>query len=1112
MIFSPSPGENVDDDVRMTNNSNEIICWKAKSSNAMLIGVEPVRGKISAGQTASAKVVRKSSCDGEKLKVQIVYWNSNMTEKDSKKVIFGISSKQIQNKFSVSVTILEIKAKETTNAVVAFNFNKVTCDSTQPLSLFEGVNKISHTATILNITHGIRQRLELVLQSLDGAEIGKVKLDLGLVNQNGEILKGEVSLGSMLCKLEMKATNNKGNSTSKIRQTPSTKIIDYSNVKSQQKIPRTDVRDELMDKYHYQNHKQTPIAEPPSLLCDIPVNVVQDNSIKITNKRQKLKGTNINNSISNAVDITETQAVKLTQVINLSESLGSSQEVRLSSKSQKKQELKEKKFNEKKDPLNGTKNISKKSSKGADSTRRRANKNLTASSDLFSAKPLDEGCSNGQTNLTETFIEREFSNSTRDDTFEQIESEWILSDNTPEIKVNERTKVIQSLPVPVPTLTNELLKENDACNTTNSLENNETSVDKPKQKNSSKHESEALLSHPVNPILGGNVNLKVYIRIRSAGPSQWKVAGNTMGISHMSDRNQYQVDRVIQTSDNVAAYQMTNLDSLAKQFIQGYNCTALAYGQTSSGKTFSMFGERNDGFIPQAVSSILSVISDTNKIHKKYQLRVSYYEIYNEDVFDLLSSCTSSIPIREVSTGMFTPIGLITKDVQTLSDCLDIISKGNAIRSTGFSNLNERSSRSHTVFELTLHKVSKNSKLVSSFNLVDLAGSESLVSEGGNIQQRKETMRINSSLSFLKKVILSLATNEAHVPYRNSSLTKVLKQSLGGNSLTTLICTVNTHEQYKKETRSTLEFGAIAKKVKNTISSNEVAVQVHAGRESKLKKQVETLADELKLMKEEMQRVIEENNALKGQTSAENKLLERLETMQRELVADCQQPAGNSLSDHLHSLFSKNTKTESLFKDVISYMEFGCVVQRRGEKVMLYLSEGEIRSCLMPNGSPDRRLKIDALPLQNIDSIQITTDGWSLRFIKRDSEVLIYGFSSSADREACLLAISLVHNNSNKDFIKYTSLMPLDLCEASQLLPSEQSFCRKFHVLAETYLDAKNQLISSSDSEFLSLQDIRTQTSIDMFTALALVQFFCSEKIVSRHEVYYINQAKDFNS
>ena len=270
---------------------------------------------------------------------------------------------------------------------------------------------------------------------------------------------------------------------------------------------------------------------------------------------------------------------------------------------------------------------------------------------------------------------------------------------------------------------------------------------------------------------------------------------------------------------------------------QGYNNCIFAYGQTGSGKSYSMMGYGEEaGVIPKICRDMFERIT---RIQEDKNLgctvEVSYLEIYNERVRDLLNPSTKgNLKVREhPSTGPYVE-DLAKLVVRSFKEIENLMDEGNKARTVAATNMNETSSRSHAVFTLTLtqkrHDVetSLNTEKVAKISLVDLAGSERATSTGATGARLKEGAEINRSLSTLGRVIAALADlssgkkrNASMVPYRDSVLTWLLKDSLGGNSLTAMIAAISPADINFEETLSTLRYADSAKRIKNHAVINE---------------------------------------------------------------------------------------------------------------------------------------------------------------------------------------------------------------------------------------------------------------------------------------------------
>ena len=269
-------------------------------------------------------------------------------------------------------------------------------------------------------------------------------------------------------------------------------------------------------------------------------------------------------------------------------------------------------------------------------------------------------------------------------------------------------------------------------------------------------------------------------------------------------------------------------EPLVEELLTGYNVTILAYGQTGSGKTYTMMGDKcSPGIIPRIISDIFQR-AENRKLNGSFTIQCSYIEIYLERIRDLLNTQLDNLKLREIkSDGMKTASvyieGCTVCSIQNLNDMLKIIKKGEASRTIAATDMNERSSRSHSVLIVTLNQTDaiKQTRKSSKLFLVDLAGSEDITRSGAMGLTLEQAKKINKSLSALSLVIQALTENNTHVPYRDSKLTRLLTDSLGGNAKTVMILACSPSSDSLTETISTLNFGSRTKKMKNCARINE---------------------------------------------------------------------------------------------------------------------------------------------------------------------------------------------------------------------------------------------------------------------------------------------------
>lgn len=267
---------------------------------------------------------------------------------------------------------------------------------------------------------------------------------------------------------------------------------------------------------------------------------------------------------------------------------------------------------------------------------------------------------------------------------------------------------------------------------------------------------------------------------------------------------------------------------ICENVIQGYNGTIFAYGQTGTGKTFTISGVTKDpvlkGIMPRAFETIFSLLnSDTER---QFLVRVSYLEIYQEEIRDLMSKKLQRLELKDKDTGVYVK-DLSTFVVKTPADMTKIFEEGTLQRVTGATMMNEHSSRSHSVFTIIVESSETDEDgethvKVGKLNIVDLAGSERQSKTGATGDRLKEASKINLSLSTLCHVISSLTDPKCtYIPYRDSRLTRILQDSLGGNTKTVMIAAIGPADYNTDETISTLRYASRAKQIQNKPRINE---------------------------------------------------------------------------------------------------------------------------------------------------------------------------------------------------------------------------------------------------------------------------------------------------
>eukprot|EP01119_Soliformovum_irregulare_P017463 TRINITY_DN5197_c0_g1_i1.p1 TRINITY_DN5197_c0_g1~~TRINITY_DN5197_c0_g1_i1.p1 ORF type:complete len:591 (+),score=177.67 TRINITY_DN5197_c0_g1_i1:64-1836(+) len=363
------------------------------------------------------------------------------------------------------------------------------------------------------------------------------------------------------------------------------------------------------------------------------------------------------------------------------------------------------------------------------------------------------------------------------------------------------------------------------------------------------------------------VRVKVALRVRPLLPKE--IAQSTQTCLNFPGNNQITCERDGKvrsfTYDSVYSPQKTQQDlyrdtvePLIDSCFEGFNTTILAYGQTGSGKTYTMgsaVGQSNVppdqvGIIPRVIDRIFDTIDQLKANGKEYVVRVSFLELYKEDIKDMFCPDVppSAFMIREDKQKGVYVTGITESEVKTRQQLINVLMVGSLYRTTAVTEMNAESSRSHAIFTIILQEVRTN--ITSKVHFVDLAGSERLARTKAEGAVMKEGISINSGLLALGNVINALGDvkkKTKHVPYRDSKLTRILQDSLGGNSRTLMIACASPASINFDETINTLKYADRARQIKNkpVITLDPVALEL-----ANLRKQVELLKTELKKYKE----------------------------------------------------------------------------------------------------------------------------------------------------------------------------------------------------------------------------------------------------------------------
>lgn len=339
------------------------------------------------------------------------------------------------------------------------------------------------------------------------------------------------------------------------------------------------------------------------------------------------------------------------------------------------------------------------------------------------------------------------------------------------------------------------------------------------------------------------LNAREQAAASNSNPATWQIS--TSSITQCVNNkpvpaNSFSFDHIFQRDTSNQHIFQTIAKPVVKSSIEGINGVIFAYGQTAAGKTYTMLGtEQDPGITRRSISAVFDLIASYSE--RQFLLRASYIEIYNEIIRDLLLPSNENLKIHEDIFSKQVFVAAREEVVTSVEDVMQIISAGEAVRAVGETNMNDRSSRSHTIFTLKIEsrqmscsdaeedaQALQNDGVAiraSTLSLVDLAGSERASFSRAQGIRLVEGGHINKSLLTLGTVINKLSSgesrNSSHIPYRDSKLTRLLQPALGGNARTAIICAVTPAILHMDETLSTLKFASRAKKVTNHASTNE---------------------------------------------------------------------------------------------------------------------------------------------------------------------------------------------------------------------------------------------------------------------------------------------------
>lgn len=357
-------------------------------------------------------------------------------------------------------------------------------------------------------------------------------------------------------------------------------------------------------------------------------------------------------------------------------------------------------------------------------------------------------------------------------------------------------------------------------------EEDEDEVEEEESKSENDTVVEASFKTPGNKTLKGENNILVGIRVRPLRAEEDNVIEMADTQVVVASEKVYNFDLMFGSEVGQETVYKQLVEERVQAVLDGFNATVFAYGQTGTGKTFSM-GTSNGsdllegeerGVITRALQHVFAQLKDKKEDHQFLTIKISFLEIIKEQVYDLLNPSKARVPlqVRELQQpGSFSVVQLTEIEVTSITEAMNLLHTGGRLRTTEATAVNQNSSRSHAVFSISLVSADPDGNTVTrKLNLVDLAGSESLNKTGAVGSRFEEAKKINLGLTVLNRVITGLSKRQGHIPYRDSVLTKVLKESLEAHCYVSMLACVSPSSGDVQETVNTLRFSNEAKHLK----------------------------------------------------------------------------------------------------------------------------------------------------------------------------------------------------------------------------------------------------------------------------------------------------------
>ena len=356
-------------------------------------------------------------------------------------------------------------------------------------------------------------------------------------------------------------------------------------------------------------------------------------------------------------------------------------------------------------------------------------------------------------------------------------------------------------------------------------EEDEEEVEEEESRSENETVVEASFKTPGNKTLKSESNLLVGIRVRPLQAEEDNVVEMADTQVVVASEKVFNFDLMFGSEVGQETVYRQLVEKRVQAVLDGFNATVFAYGQTGTGKTFSMgtsnggdlLEDEGRGVITRALQHVFTQLKDKKEDHQFLTIKISFLEIKKEQIYDLLNPSKARVPlqVRELQPGSFSVVQLTEIEVTSITEAMNLLHTGGRLRTTETTAVNQNSSRSHAVFSISLVSADPEGNTVTrKLNLVDLAGSESLNKTGAVGSRFEEAKKINLGLTVLNRVITGLSKRQGHIPYRDSVVTKVLKESLEAHCYVSMLACVSPSSGDVQETVNTLRFSNEAKNLK----------------------------------------------------------------------------------------------------------------------------------------------------------------------------------------------------------------------------------------------------------------------------------------------------------